>query len=170
MSRWERNGGWRDQAYSAWHRTLHDDLDFLDIDWIEYCHTCNRRLAVYELCADLTQTDKVAAVTKGVAEKLGIPGYVVLYEVSDGLVARLRVRRMTSPATDWKDLTPDAWACHLLRLRTCHPLVAPAAVPIYQSWCREPHPEEAEVCTKPTGHVGPHEGPGNVWPRRAVAS
>lgn len=121
MSRVERTG-WRDEAYSAWHRSLVDGLDFLDIDWIEYCHVCKRELAVYELCADIHQEDKVAYKTKDVAEKLGVPGFVVLYHVTNGTVDGFRIRRLTAPASDWKNVSPETWARQLVALRTCHPI------------------------------------------------
>ncbi|MFH1554592.1 MAG: hypothetical protein ABII76_06985 [Pseudomonadota bacterium] len=121
MTRGERTG-WRDEAYSAWHRSLPYDLDFLDLDWIEYCHTCKRRLCVYELCADIEQTAKVAYITKGVADGLAIPGFIVLYEVREGRLARLRIRRITDPTTDWWLVSPEEWTRQLIALRTCHPL------------------------------------------------
>lgn len=137
MSRDERTA-WRDRAYSAWHRSLPYDLDFLDLDWVEYCHKCKRRLAVYELCADIEQINKVAYITKGVADALRVPGFIVLYEAKDDLVQRFRVRRITDPVTTWKLLSPSDWASQLVALRTCHPLsssvsmeVTPPPVPLH---------------------------------------
>lgn len=168
MSREER-AGWRDEAYSAWHRGLPYDLDFLDIDWIEYCHVCKRRLCVYELCADINNVGKVAYITKGVADDLRLPGFIVLYEVLNGRVARFRIRRITEPVTDWKFVTPEDWIRQLLALRTCHPLVGDSPVPRFMAWCREHQPDGTGVCTKPKAHAGPHVGPDYVWPQ-AVAS
>lgn len=124
MSRNERNGGWRDQTYSAWHRALPFELDFLDIDWIEVCHVCKRIVAVYELCADIEQVQKVTYQTRVVAERLGVVGFAVLYEGSGDTISRFRIRRITDPVTAWKWVTPGAWMRQLLALRTCHPVAA----------------------------------------------
>lgn len=121
MSRQERSG-WRDQAYSRWHRSLPYPLDFLDIDWIEFCHECDRIFAVYELCANIDQFDKVATQTTVIAERLGVPGFLVLYEAADSNIHRFRIRRLTAPVTPFKELTPAQWARQLVALRTCHPV------------------------------------------------
>lgn len=121
----------RDQAYSTWHRGLPYDLDFLDVDWIEVCHVCKRILAAYELCADITQIEKVTYQTRAVAAGLGVVGFAVLYEADGGTISRFRIKRITEPTTEWRWVTPVQWERQLLSLRTCHPIIALAPTSTY---------------------------------------
>ncbi len=63
MSREERTG-WRDQLFSEWHRQIEDPKDVLkcvDGDWNEYCGKCQETLAMFELCANYSNTRKDVA-------------------------------------------------------------------------------------------------------------
>lgn len=151
--------GWRDRAYSEWHRTLGDEFDFLDIDWIERCHECKKALAIYELCADIDRETKPANVTRDLAAALQVPSYLVLYAATNGVLERLRVRRLDTYA-EWQQLTPKQWAAVLASLRVCHPIGSTAR----SAWCNEHAPDEAEVCTLSPGHSTPHHGPSQIWP------
>ncbi len=44
--------GWRDLTYSLWHRTLGDDLLYIDLDGIEVCRKCRRILLLAETAYD----------------------------------------------------------------------------------------------------------------------
>lgn len=44
--------GWRDLTYSRWHRTLGDDLLYIDLDGIEVCRKCHRILSLAETAYD----------------------------------------------------------------------------------------------------------------------
>lgn len=85
MARLEKTG-FRCQEWSYWHRNeLPDDMDFLDIDWVEYCHLCKKPLALFELARDYEQKYKIAYVTQNLARMAGIPGYVILYKIDKSM-------------------------------------------------------------------------------------
>lgn len=129
--------GWRDYAYSAWHRTLSDRLSFLDLDWVERCDSCSRILAVYELAVDGGRDDKAYWTTQQVARRLDLTerqgtvrGYVVLYTKSGSDITGFRVKRIhPDPQDKYTAMTPDEWADNLYRLRWCHPLTRPQVAP-----------------------------------------
>jgi hypothetical protein len=94
VSREERLG-FRDQAYSRWHRSLPDQCAFLDVDWAEICHKCYTPLALFELARDTGQKFKVATTTAKLGEMAGLPAYTVLYRVDNfGEIDQIRIRRM----------------------------------------------------------------------------
>lgn len=124
MSNFERTD-WRDAAYSHWHRSLSDSLSFMDIDWIEWCKTCYRRLAIYELALDNGKKDgKECWVTRELAKSAGIKGFLVLYSKNrSGQIAGFRVRQLApSEQTEFTRYAPSEWADYLYRLRWCHPV------------------------------------------------
>lgn len=117
--------GFRDQAYSAWHRSLSDSLSFMDIDWIEWCKTCYRPLALYELAVDNgAQDGKQTWVTRKIATSAGLKGFLVLYAKDQrGFVSGFRVRQLAPvEATEFTSYTLEAWAQFLYGLRWCHPI------------------------------------------------
>lgn len=119
MSRLERTG-WRDQAYSCWHRSLDSEnqLKTIDCDWIEYCGECMHPLAIFELCADINRTEKRYAVTQNLALLAGIPAWCVLYRPSaDGerLVA-VKVKRIAPAEDEWILDSPERLARLIRRL------------------------------------------------------
>lgn len=127
MTNRERTG-WRDHAYSVWHRELSDSLSFMDIDWIEWCKTCYRRLAVYELAVDNGRNDdKQCWVTRELAKSANLKGFLVLYtRERNGLITKFRVRDLAPrEADEFTVYTPDQWADRLYALRWCHPLSKP---------------------------------------------
>lgn len=126
MSRHELTGR-RDLAYSRWHRTLDDHLTYVDVDCCEYCARCYTPLALVETAKDYGQAVKPAYVTANLAERAGIPAFVVLYAVLGDEVVGLRVRRIVpKPPTAFRPFTPDEWAQYLRSLRRCHPMEAAA--------------------------------------------
>ena len=128
MTNRERTG-WRDYAYSAWHRSLSDSLSFMDVDWIEWCKTCYKRLAIYELAVDNGKNDgKQCWVTRELAKSANLKGFLVLYSKDqDSRITSFRVRQL-APAeqTEFTIYTPDQWAERLYALRWCHPLTRQA--------------------------------------------
>lgn len=139
MSQEERHGGQRDLTYSAWHRR-HSTRRFvginqaqllaqIDLDaslWVEYDDGTKEPLALIESARDVGQW-KPGTVTRKLAEKAGIPAFVVLYTPSQSMnpadkrwpdIARFRVRELAPTSrTDWKVYTPEEWARKLLSLR-----------------------------------------------------
>lgn len=128
----EREGtGQRPNAYSRWHRTdsiqryvgTRDafNLAMLDIDSVDYCRRCRDVVAMVELAEGLHQTGKVAIVTQQAAQRLQVPAYIVLYEVDrNNDITCFRVRQMAPRIGQWVDLTPRAWAEHLVKLHRDH--------------------------------------------------
>lgn len=95
MSREER-WGTRDIAFSRWHRAIpRDDYTWIDIDHCAYCDECKEPLYLFELAKDVGQAYKATAVTRGVANRLGVPALLVLYSTSDDEeIAGFRIRRV----------------------------------------------------------------------------
>lgn len=130
MSEREQSGR-RSLAYSRWHRTesiaryigMRDafDLAMLDFDSVEYCRHCMDVVALVELAEGLWQTGKVATVTQHAAQRLHVPCYIVLYAASgDAEVVAIRARQVAPRVGQWVDMTPQAWAEHLVKLHREH--------------------------------------------------
>lgn len=132
--------GTRDRTYSAWHRRLSTRryigidraqlLSMIDLDaalYIEYDNDSKEPLALIETARDVGQGWKSAGVTKRLAQRAGIPGYVLLYRCSKSPnpadsscpdVDQFRVKRLWPQAEKaWRTLTPSEWASGLLRIR-----------------------------------------------------
>ena len=132
--------GTRDRAYSAWHRSRSirrfvggkraEELSMIDLDgamYVEYDDLEKEPLALIETALDIGQQTKPATVTARLAQRAGLPAYVVLYTPSsqpnpaDGLqpdIQRFRVRRIwPSPEPGWRQITPRSWAEALLQIR-----------------------------------------------------
>lgn len=120
MTRHERYGT-RDLAYSAWHRTLDDDLTYIDVDACEYCSRCREPLALIETARDVGQAFKATSVLRALAMRSGVPALLVLYSVDPhGSVTQFRVRSVAPRQGALKVLTPDQFADGLRRLRRRH--------------------------------------------------
>lgn len=119
--RWELTGK-RDMAYSKWHRTLGDDITMIDIDSVEYCDICLEPLALVET-AHGWQLNKVADVTRRMAEKLGVPCYIVLYEKGKrDKIVKFKLKQLWPVESGWKTLTPDQMAMFITELHSAHQL------------------------------------------------
>lgn len=139
MSNTERTG-FRDYAYSRWHRSLDDRLSFMDVDWIEWCKSCYRLLAIYELALDNGRNDaKQIWVTQKLAKLASLKGYLVLYSKDhDNQVTQFRVRQLAPSETNqFTVFTPAQWAEKLYALRWCHPLTAPKAAEHLHGWAKD---------------------------------
>jgi hypothetical protein len=136
----EERFGTRDRAYSAWHRRLSTRrfvgiekaqlLSMIDLDGAVYCEfdgATSEPLALIETAMDRGQSRKTATVTRRLAERAGVPAYVVLYLPGDSLnpadrsqpdIRRFRVKRLwPNPELGWRTLDPAAWARALLQIR-----------------------------------------------------
>ena len=121
MSRWEQTFK-RDLSYSQWHRTLDDDITFVDIDAVEYCNNCYSPLTVMELAKDVGQHKKSFMITFNVAKGLDVPGYVVLYSPNEAaedpkdMVTGMRVMKIYPTISEFSAVTPEqfsGWLRHL---------------------------------------------------------
>lgn len=73
--------GTRDLAFSAWHRSIpRDDFTYIDIDCAAYCNQCKQVIYLIELALDVGQQRKTATVTRNLANRIGVPALVVLYQ------------------------------------------------------------------------------------------
>jgi len=75
------NGG---DHYSEWHRQ-HENCAMIDIDSVEICLNkgCWQPLAIIETVYDVGKYNKYTNIVEFIAEKLGIPAYLVYYKPSD---------------------------------------------------------------------------------------
>ena len=69
--------------YNEWHRYVQDDSKFrmIDIDSYEYCSKCRNGIAIIESTYDVGKYNKVAYITADIGTKLGIPAYIVYYNI-----------------------------------------------------------------------------------------
>jgi hypothetical protein len=105
MSRFERTGH-RDLTFSAWHRTLRDDLHYMDLDYVGFCHKCRVILCVAEICFDNGQY-KPTTVTRNAAEGLGVPGLLIRYQTdSTGVLTGFSVRRIWPDPNGFSTVEP----------------------------------------------------------------
>jgi hypothetical protein len=139
----------RDRSYSAWHRRnslrrfvgieCAQTLTMIDLDaslYVEYDDGTKEPLALIETAMDTGQERKPATVTKKLAQRAGIPAYILLYRRSETQrnpadekwpdIESFRVRRITCgkkpPAgtpdeTGWNTFTPQEWACQIIEIR-----------------------------------------------------
>lgn len=136
----EESFGDRCRAYSAWHRRLSTRryvgleraqlLAMIDLDgvlYLEYDDETREPLALIETARDVGQAYKAAGVLTRLAQRSGLPAFVVLYRCSAEAnpadprwpdVDRFRVRRCwPHPEPEWRVLSPLEWTQELLRLR-----------------------------------------------------
>lgn len=120
MTRHERFG-FRDQAYSQWHRNeLPDYCRMVDQDWVEY-HACGEPLALIEAARDVGQIRKNSEVTRRLAEKSGVHSFTILYGVgADGKLNSIRIQR-THPDPEPTDgsfdaISPDRFKAFIIKL------------------------------------------------------
>jgi len=132
--------GTRDQAYSAWHRSQSTRrfvgieqaarLSMIDLDgalYVEFDDGEREPLALIETARDVGQTFKCSTVTARLAQRAGLPAYVVLYRTADlpnpaderqPDIQSFRVRRIwPHPEPAWRQLSPRSWAEALLQIR-----------------------------------------------------
>ena len=69
--------------YNEWHRYVQDDSKFrmIDIDSYEYCSKCRNGIAIIETTYDVGKYNKIAYITADIGTKLGIPAYIVYYNI-----------------------------------------------------------------------------------------
>lgn len=133
--------GFRDECYSAWHRTeslsrfmpyeAAKKCGVIDLDvvvWAEYNDATKEVIALIETAEDRGQGWKPASVITSLCRKAGIAGYTVLYKKSAARnprdnkgrhdIEQFRVRRVhPAPERDFKLMAPDEYAEMLNELR-----------------------------------------------------
>jgi hypothetical protein len=68
--------------YNEWHRQIQNDhWRMIDLDSYEYCNECRNGIAIIETTYDVGKYNKVAYLTADIGTKLGIPAYIVYYNI-----------------------------------------------------------------------------------------
>lgn len=124
----EERWGRRDLIYSKWHRPssgwLGHGITYIDLDACEYCRFCWEPLALLEIARDIGQSEKPTIVTCKLAEKAGLPAYLVFYRIaSSGDIDRFRIRLVYNPQGDRGIeliMTPQDYASFLTLLHEEH--------------------------------------------------
>lgn len=119
MARHERFGV-RDLTYSAWHRTLDDDLTYIDLDGVEYCSRCNEPLLLIEAARDVGQQWKATTVLVALAQRSNIRALLVFYRTDDVGIVAFRVREVWPQASSLVEMAPKEYADILRQARTRH--------------------------------------------------
>lgn len=119
--------GTRDLTYSGWHRSLSRHCTYIDLDCLEYCVYCHELLALIETAMDTGKGDKGTFITRTVAEKLGIPAYLVYYKKGkqENEILSFRVKQI-SPIFWGKFLvlTPEEYKNFIYKFREDHYKIA----------------------------------------------
>ena len=109
--------------YSKWHRQF-DGIAYIDIDAVECCKYCTEPLAVLELTKDIGQEYKTFKLTKTVADRLGVPGFVIYYKTKDIVtdeIISFRVQKVSPKVTQiFSNISPKKWQQYLKLLHTEH--------------------------------------------------
>ena len=117
----EERYGTRDLSYSAWHRKQGYDLPYIDIDGVEYCRACNEPLALIETAQDVGQKRKATTVTCRLAERAGLPAYLVFYSPGDhAKVTKFRVAQVWPTREEPRVMTVMRYKAMLRELRAEH--------------------------------------------------
>ena len=111
--------------YSEWHRSLKNDLRYVDIDSCGICNKCKQPLYLAETTFDVGQSWKATTATEWLAQAANIPSFLIFYKVNENReVISLRVKQLT-PIKDRKEfvLKPEAWVQAMELLQDRHNLV-----------------------------------------------
>tara|TARA_R100001443_G_C3291779_1_gene163027 strand:- start:265 stop:678 length:414 start_codon:yes stop_codon:yes gene_type:complete len=111
----------KQEPYSKWHRKF-EGIAMIDVDSVEVCPHCTQPLAFIELAKDTGQKFKAYTLTKKLADKFEIPGFVVFYKTDDkNEIIKYRVQRV-SPVVGLinNNVKPDDWLKYLKQIQKEH--------------------------------------------------
>ena len=111
----------KQEAYSKWHRQF-EGIAMIDVDSVEVCKHCYQPLAFIELAKDTGQTFKAYTLTKKLALKFDVPGFVVFYKLNDNNeIIRFRVKRVArTVGMLHENVKPEKWFQYLKELQDNH--------------------------------------------------
>jgi len=111
----------KQEPYSKWHRKF-EGIAMIDVDSVEVCKHCYQPLAFIELAKDTGQTFKAYTLTKKLALKFDVPGFIVFYKVNQNdEITRFRVKRIARTVGMLHDnVTPEKWLGYLKELQENH--------------------------------------------------
>jgi len=114
----------RGDHYSEWHRSLKNDLGYIDIDSVGICLKCKQPLYLAETTFDVGQAWKATTTTEALARMANLPSFLIFYKVEDNAVVSFRVKQLT-PEKDKKEvlIEPRAWVQAMELLQDRHNLV-----------------------------------------------
>ena len=111
--------------YSEWHRSLKNDLRYVDIDSCGICNKCKQPIYLAETAFDVGQSWKATTATEWLARAANLPSFLIFYKVNENReVISFRVKQLT-PEKDRKEvlLEPEAWVQAMELLQDRHNLV-----------------------------------------------
>ena len=111
----------KQEPYSKWHRKF-EGIAMIDVDSVEVCKHCYKPLAFIELAKDTGQTFKAYTLTKKLALKFDVPGFVVFYKVDENNeIIRFRVKRIArTVGMLHENVKPEKWLAYLQQLQQEH--------------------------------------------------
>ena len=111
----------KQEPYSKWHRKF-EGIAMIDVDSVEVCKHCYKPLAFVELAKDTGQTFKAYTLTKKLALKFDVPGFVVFYKVNENNeIIRFRVKRIAKTVGMLhENVKPEKWLAYLQQLQQEH--------------------------------------------------
>lgn len=104
--------------YSQWHRQF-DGIAYIDVDSVECCIKCYKPLAIIETAKDVGQKYKSFTLCQYIANRLEVPGFVVLYNTDkSNNIINFRIKRF-SPfvSSHWKITRIEDWINYLKSLQ-----------------------------------------------------
>jgi len=111
----------KQEPYSKWHRKF-EGIAMIDVDSVEVCKHCYKPLAFVELAKDTGQKFKAYTLTKKLALKFDVPGFVVFYKVDENNeIIRFRVKRIArTVGMLHENVKPEKWLAYLQQLQQEH--------------------------------------------------
>lgn len=125
----------KQEPYSRWHRKF-DGIAMIDVDSVEVCPQCTKPLAFIELAKDTGQKFKAYTLTKKLALKFDVPGFVVFYKVDkNDDITKFRVKRIArTVGMLHENVTPTKWLDYLKELQEAHVKDCPDTRDLNQSY------------------------------------
>ena len=111
--------------YSEWHRSLKNDLGYIDIDSCGICLKCKMPLYLAETAFDVGQAWKATTTTEWLARMANLPSFLIFYKVNENRdVVGFRIKQLT-PEKDKKEvmLSPEGWVQAMELIQDRHKLV-----------------------------------------------
>jgi hypothetical protein len=114
MARWNYFN--RGDHYSEWHRKF-EGIAMIDVDSVECCQVCYEPLAIIEVAMDKGQ-NKAYTLVKKIADKMQLPGFVVLYTAEQDEITQFRIKRVSPQVSKtYRIAEPELWLSYLKSLQ-----------------------------------------------------
>ena len=107
--------------YNKLHRKF-DGIAMIDVDSVEVCPHCTEPLAFIEHAKDVGQKFKAYKLTKLIADKFEVPGFLVFYTLNESnKIIKLRIKRISpSVGMTRNNVKPKEWFKYLKELQDEH--------------------------------------------------